>query len=73
MGALVFTHELKTDPPSSSPAIAGHPGSLLQRRALPGTLPAVPELCAGPGCGGGFVPAQHIGVRAPSSRQQPHS
>lgn len=30
-------------------------------------LPAVPELCAGPDCSWGFVPAQHISVSASSS------
>lgn len=37
------------------------------------TLPAVPEPRANPVCSWGFVPAQHIGVSAASSRPQPHS
>lgn len=37
------------------------------------TLPAVPEPRASPVCSWGFVPAQHIGVSAASSRPQPHS
>lgn len=53
--------------PRSSPAAAG------TCVALPSALPAVPELCAGPDCSWGFVPAQHMGVSASSSWSQPHS
>lgn len=80
VGVLMLTHQLQTDLPCSSSATAGLPQNPRSSSvaagacaALPGALPAVPEFCASPDCSWGFVPAQHIGVSAPSSRSQPHS